>query len=123
MITDSMHAKAVQTKRRLSGKKGRSKAVRRWFKRTYGRAVEAHPPSLLPVGLVDSLCGEFKGCTLPPQGARQTERPDDAVDCLVCRGSKISAGGTCQWCEGTGWDKETTERIRRENARYGGRKP
>ena len=42
MIKTAEHAIAVQTRRRREGLKRRSKAVRRWFKRTHGRAVEAH---------------------------------------------------------------------------------
>ena len=42
MIRNREHAIEVQRRRREAGKAGRSKAVRRWFKREYGRAPEAH---------------------------------------------------------------------------------
>lgn len=61
MITTLEHAIKVQARRRESGKKGRSKAVRRWFKREYGRAVEAHSGAL-PAGLRDALAGDFTDC-------------------------------------------------------------
>ena len=62
MINTQEHAVRVQSRRRAAGLKGRSKAVRRWFKRSYGRGVEAHAPSALPVGLADALEGNFAGC-------------------------------------------------------------
>lgn len=62
MITSFEQASKVQARRRASGKKGRAKAVRRWFKREYGRAVEAHASRTLPVGLPDALAGDFAGC-------------------------------------------------------------
>lgn len=62
MITTAEQAIRVQRERFRSGKKGRSKAVRRWFKRVHGRAVEAHPSSSLPSGLVESLRGNFNNC-------------------------------------------------------------
>lgn len=49
MITSADQAIAVQARRLASGRKGRSKAVRRWFKRTYGRAVEAHTNPTGPI--------------------------------------------------------------------------
>lgn len=42
MITSAQQAVAVQTRRRQAGKKGRAKAVRRWFQRTYGCAIDVH---------------------------------------------------------------------------------
>lgn len=42
MIRTFEHAELVQRRRREAGLLGRSKAVRRWFKRTYGRAPEAY---------------------------------------------------------------------------------
>lgn len=81
MITSAQQAVAVQTSRRRKGLKGRSKAVRRWFKREYGRAIEAHPCSIgvdyfcnpndrLSLGrrqkvfldLKQALSGDFTGC-------------------------------------------------------------
>jgi hypothetical protein len=61
MITDSAHAAAVQTRRRLSGKKGRSKAVRRWAKRDFGTAVDAGV-YFMPDTLREALRGDFEGC-------------------------------------------------------------
>jgi len=64
MIRSAQHAHEVQVRRRLQGKKGRAKAVRRWFKRTYGRAIEAH--SLMSLPDIDHLRlvmhGDFTGC-------------------------------------------------------------
>jgi hypothetical protein len=61
MITDSVHAGSVQTRRRLSGKKGRSKAVRRRAKRDFGRTIDAYT-YFMPGGLIEALAGNFKGC-------------------------------------------------------------
>lgn len=79
MITTPEQAIAVQTRRRAAGLKGRSKAVRRWFKREYGRAVEAHGGPIevaisvdvdghpgrrrkVLVDLRHVLTGDFTGC-------------------------------------------------------------
>jgi hypothetical protein len=72
MITSAQQAVDVQTSRRRKGLKGRSKAVRRWFKREHGRAIEAHgklPEVKIPFGqgtievnLRDALDGDFDGC-------------------------------------------------------------
>jgi len=62
VITSQKHAIAVQHRRRQAGKKGRAKAVRRWFKRTHGAAIDANSPSHLPAGLADDLRGDFDGC-------------------------------------------------------------
>lgn len=62
MITDSAHAVCVQTRRRLTGKKGRSKAVRRWAKREFGAAIDAYT-YFMPDGLREGLRGDFTGCT------------------------------------------------------------
>ncbi len=57
MITDSAHAARVQTLRRQSGKKGRSKAVWRWAKREFGCAIDEYY-YFMP----DGLKGDFTGC-------------------------------------------------------------
>lgn len=80
MITTAEQAVLVQARRRAAGLKGRSKAVRRWFKREYGQAVEAHGhlPEVIvrfgkphpetgargaqKIGLRDALDGDFEGC-------------------------------------------------------------
>lgn len=67
MITDSAHAAAVQTRRRLAGKKGRSKAVRRWAKREFGAAIDTYT-YFMPDALIEALAGDFKGCNRGWQG-------------------------------------------------------
>jgi len=79
MIESGEQAIAVQSRRRRQGLNGRSKAVRRWFKREHGRAVDAHSGLLevdievggpAPVGrrnlqrkdLKEELRGDFTGC-------------------------------------------------------------
>ena len=79
MIDSVEKAARVQSRRRVAGLKGRSKAVRRWFKREYGRAIEAHGgriPVVIQVGsapsptkrtlaevdLHDVLRADFSGC-------------------------------------------------------------
>lgn len=61
MITNERQAVRVQKARRLAGLKGRSKAVRRWFKREYGTAVDASGGKVSP-GLRADLEGNFAGC-------------------------------------------------------------
>jgi hypothetical protein len=63
MITTWEQAVAVQTRRRDSGKKGRSKAVRRWFKRT-GNAlsIEIHDGAIDNRDFHYQLRGDFTGC-------------------------------------------------------------
>lgn len=64
MITSAQQAIDVQTRRRQAGKKGRAKAVRRWFKRQGWVAVEAyggHPPGL-PMDWRKQLSGDFSEC-------------------------------------------------------------
>lgn len=64
MIDSVEQAIRVQTRRRNAGLKGRSKAVRRWFKRQGWRAIEAysgHPPGL-PMHWREQLGGDFSGC-------------------------------------------------------------
>ena len=67
MIKTVQHAIAVQTRRRESGKKGRSKAVRRWFKRTYSEpAIDIYTPNaFLSAEDKDALHGNFTDCELP----------------------------------------------------------
>lgn len=60
MIKSISHAFIVQSRRRESGKRGRSKAVRRWFKRVYGRGVEAH--SDLDKAMKIGLSANFENC-------------------------------------------------------------
>ena len=61
MITDSVHAQQVQTRRRESGKKGRSKAVRRWAKSECGTAIDAYS-YFMPDSMLAGLKGDFTGC-------------------------------------------------------------
>lgn len=61
MITDSVHAAQVQTRRRESGKKGRAKAVRRWAKRECGTTIDAYS-YFMPDGMRENLRGDFTGC-------------------------------------------------------------
>lgn len=62
MIDSFQHAAKVQTRRRAAGKKGRAKAVRRWFRRAgHGPAVEATGPSALGPMWAE-LDGNFTGC-------------------------------------------------------------
>jgi hypothetical protein len=87
MIRDAKHAIKVQERRRDSGNKGRAKAVRRWFKRTYGRAVEAHSYIPVVVKIADhlrpvevDLCfaldGDFTGCrSFDETHLRETKNP------------------------------------------------
>lgn len=63
MITSAEQAIAVQKRRVAAGKKGRAKAVRRWFRRNWGIAVEATAP--LPPALREGLYGDFTGCDRP----------------------------------------------------------
>lgn len=60
MITSEEQAIRIQTARRQAGLKGRSKAVRRWFKRTHGRAVEGNEQAPQPLRI--ALDGNFEGC-------------------------------------------------------------
>ena len=79
MIESGKQAVAVQSRRRKQGLKGRSKAVRRWFKWEHGCAVDAHSGLLevdIEVGgparwgarnrqrldLKNELHGDFTGC-------------------------------------------------------------
>lgn len=62
MINTLEHAAAVQKRRRQAGKKGRAKAVRRWFARVYGRSIDAHTSDKLPPGLKILLDADFPGC-------------------------------------------------------------
>lgn len=70
MIKTEAKAIAAQQRRVAEGKKGRAKAVRRWFKRTYGPAVEA--TTGLPEGLRGGLEANFEGC----RGFEQTKREE-----------------------------------------------
>ena len=70
MITDSIHAGQVQTRRKDAGKKGRAKAVRRWAKRETGTAVDACA-HFMPESLMHSLSGDFTGCRLHDKRATQ----------------------------------------------------
>lgn len=60
MIKTFYQAAEVQARRRALGKKGRSKAVRRWVKREYGSAVEAN--SFISDEVRLALRGNFDGC-------------------------------------------------------------
>lgn len=62
MIKSFEHAIAVQTKRRLSGKKGRSKAVRRWFTRTYRSPAIEVSYTIFTEDQRHWLSGNFDGC-------------------------------------------------------------
>jgi hypothetical protein len=46
MITSCEQSRRVQKARRDAGLRGRSKAVRRWFQRQYGCAIDAHSGDL-----------------------------------------------------------------------------
>lgn len=64
MIDSFEQAAEVQRRRREADKKGRAKAVRRWFKRQGWRAVEAYggqPPGL-PLNWREALGGDFSEC-------------------------------------------------------------
>lgn len=61
MISDSAHAAAVQTRRRTSGKKGRSKAVRRWAMRDFNTGIDGYC-YFMPSSLREALRGDFTGC-------------------------------------------------------------
>ena len=61
MITNERQAVRVQKARRLAGLKGRSKAVRRWFTREYGTAIDLASGKVSP-GLRADLEGNFAGC-------------------------------------------------------------
>lgn len=60
MIKTREQAARIQQRRLRSGKRGRAKAVRRWFSREYGRAVEAHGG--IPDSLRLELAANFEGC-------------------------------------------------------------
>jgi hypothetical protein len=60
-VRNADHAVRVQTRRREAGKKGRSKAVRRWVKREFGMGVDACPGIVGGV-LRDALKGDFTRC-------------------------------------------------------------
>ena len=65
MIQSAEHAALVQQRRRKAGLKGRSKAVRRWFKREFGRSIDAHSQASIPIYhyLADYVMqGDFTGC-------------------------------------------------------------
>lgn len=63
MITTWKHAMEVQTRRRESGKKGRSKAVRRWFKRSeIAPTIDVHYGQAIARAFRYQLSGNFEGC-------------------------------------------------------------
>ena len=47
-------------------------------------------------------------------GWLSSDRPTDAVVCIVCRGTGALGmpGVTCQWCHGKGWDETATKAAR-----------
>lgn len=62
MITCLHQAERVQQKRRAFGKKGRAKAVRRWFKRQTGIPSIDAGQSMNLIMDHEKLAGNFDGC-------------------------------------------------------------